>query len=207
MIQILADDFDIHPYFTVLKTHDYERYGHRARFVKAEVNAYLAFPFYILPLEAEAGPSSASYVVEQSFDPEELSDELDDHETERFKQVIKALGLDAPHSIKRVEHHNFGGFYDIGKANQEEPEKGSGKEAAREERDEGKVEEVMEDEDAEKYPWLGPYSYGGRKMKPYPRYKTQCLDCGADVCQGSLKASEPQLMMLGSGELKAYSIK
>lgn len=38
-------------------------------------------------------------------------------------------------------------------------------------------------------------------------YKTHCNDCDTDICKGRYIASEPQLMLLGSGNLGAYSVE
>lgn len=37
------------------------------------------------------------------------------------------------------------------------------------------------------------------------RYETICMDCGGNTCYGTLKNQDPELMMLGSGELDALS--
>ena len=36
------------------------------------------------------------------------------------------------------------------------------------------------------------------------KYKTLCIDCDTEVCEGRFRASEPTLMLLGSGELSCY---
>lgn len=69
-------------------------------------------------------------------------------------------------------------------------------------RSEGKEEEEVEEYQERHHRYKMPSYFGVR-----PKYKTVCVDCGSDICEGQYKCGKPELMMLGSGELRAYSVE
>ena len=53
----------------------------------------------------------------------------------------------------------------------------------------------------------GAGTHGPSVPKPQQptKYRTYCIDCGREACRGGYEAQKPELMLLGSGELVAYS--
>lgn len=195
MIQIFAGDFGIRPYFTVLKSHSYDD-GY-PDLESAETFAYLAVPIVHAPITSKPGPNNASYTVQHAIEPTMILQGVSDDTGQQFKTAVMALRLEAPHTQVTVK--------DL-EATLTRPDLLSDDEAEIEldvdnvEDEEG---DVSEDE-----VWLGPSSVPCRHCscrRRRTKLKTICLDCGRDICQGRYKAQNPKLMMLGSGEMEAYS--
>lgn len=138
----------------------------------------------------EPGPSHASYTIRKSVSRAQLRQAIESNKERQFKLAMLALRLEAPHSSTQVQHENFGYSFEIEEGEKEQQQK---------ERlvNEEYGKEVWNDFSSCVYKSVN----SGRMWKPYPRYKSQCLDCGTDVCEGRFKVSEPDLMLLASGEL------
>lgn len=123
---------------------------------------------------------------------------VSDDTEQRFKTAVKALRLEAPHTKTSVKDFD---------AAHERPDLLSDDEADVE-LDGDNVEDgegcVGGDEVA-----LGrsrvPCCHCSCRRRPI-KLKIVCLDCGRDICQGAYKAQKPKLMMLGCGEMEAYSV-
>jgi len=120
---------------------------------------------------------------------------------QQFKAAVKALRLEAPHKLITVRdvHETYEGP-DLPSDNEEDVDSDG---------------DIVEDEEGNED---GDEVEPGRFEVPHCRcchrpmekrptkLKTICVDCGRDVCQGRYEAQKPALMMLGSGELEAYSV-
>lgn len=134
---------------------------------------------------------------------------------QKIKLAILALRLGAPHSDTFVDHMFCGYSYDIEEGEKVEEDK---VEIVNKEYEEGMDEDqfyeenkfIVEEQVGEVWTDFTESVYRsaitGKTWKPYPRYQAQCFDCGKEICQGRFRATEPELMCLGSGTLKAYSV-
>jgi len=193
MVQIFAADFGIRPYFTVLKSHSYDHYY--ADLELAEVSGYLAILIVKAPIASKPGPSNASYTVQQAIEPTIVLQGVSQDTEQQFKMAIKALRLEAPHTQITVKDDDAAYICHDHSSCEEEDVSLGGHNGDAEEGNEGgdKVE-------------LGRYGALDCHWR-CATLKKHCLDCGRDICQGRYEAQRPSLMMLGSGELEAYSIE
>ncbi len=195
MTQIFAEDFGIRPYFTVLKSHsDYDGYP---EFVSAETFAYLAIPIVQAPITSKPGSSNASYTVQHAIEPTMVFQGVSEDTEQRFKTAVKALRLEIPHTQITVTdldvRHEW---HDL-----------SSDDEADVDLDGDDVEDGKGDEQGDEVVLGrsgGTCCHCSCRKRPL---KTICLDCGRDICQGRFEAQKPKLMMLGSGEMEAYSVE
>lgn len=85
------NDFEIHPCFTVLKSHEYHDYN--AELKEAEILAYLAIPIMEASIWTKRGHSYASYIVEKEMNSVTLLQGVSDHSLLLFQAAVKALRL------------------------------------------------------------------------------------------------------------------
>lgn len=196
MTQIFAEEFGIRPYFTALNLHSYDDYY--ADLESAEVSGYLAMPIVKAPIKSKPGPSNASYTVQQAIAPAIVLHGVSENTEQRFTVAMKALRLEAPHQTITVK--------DVNAAYEWSDDSSIGEEDVS-----LRVESVEKEEsktDGNKMAFgCGELDCDCVRGKRRPKLKTICLDCGRDVCQGRYTAQKPDLMMLGSGELEAYSVE
>ncbi|KAL8867974.1 MAG: hypothetical protein Q9174_005304 [Haloplaca sp. 1 TL-2023] len=211
-IKIFTDDFGITSRFSIKGNFD----ATAPLVSDAETTAHLAEPVFTAPLYSEPGPNHASYVVRSVIDRTALIQSLSDDPSQRFKNAVKALGLDNPHtrSMREIPHwtedsssrkstrsDGLAARTDI--ANKEQPlalesqsfddQKSNGNENV-------SVEERMCSENGSCY----HHSSDGTLMKYVPTREWYCNDCGEEDCAGAFEMTEPKLMMLGFGELRAW---
>ena len=97
MTQILLQRFGICPYFTIIEIH-YEEYEAMYDWV-AHVSAYLAMPITQAVPKSEPAPGKASYVVQKTLDPQQISQKLSEDVGPQFQRVMNRLRLNAPHTL------------------------------------------------------------------------------------------------------------
>lgn len=152
-----------------------------------------------VPVESEPGIEKAFYTVQERVDTADISCGPSIQVQEMFKKAVKALRLEEPHTkIKKVFAHaddHSSLTSSSGESESDMYRRSSAPESAEMKgATEGDEEDLDEDEDDPKDTWRWPGRYG-----------TYCIDCGDRICKGKYQAPEPALMMLASGEMKAYS--
>ena len=161
---------------------------------------FLALPVVTVPVESEPGALRAFYKVQEDVDPAAVSDGLSMPVQEMFREAVKVLRLEAPHTkIRKV----FADADDHGLQTSSAGESEFDVNMIRsplelvdaEGAAEGDEEDLKEEDDED-----DPEDTWGRSGK----YRPYCIECGDDSCRGSYQAPEPALMMLTSGEMKAY---
>ena len=233
--QVFAKDFGVRPYFTVLPSYTYHDFY--AEFESAEIFAYLARPIVKAPVTSQPGPNNASYTVRQVLDPARVRRGLSKINERQFKRAVKALRLEAAHTSVTVEIdrdgqrrmdcegrcrrcgycHNVGSDEEPDDAEEgNEMEQGEGEQEEGNEEQDGKEEDGEDgneedgedgnEEDGEDEEETA-HHHAGVSQKPLIEYKTHCIDCGSEECQGSFKVQKPELMFLGSGELETYNVE
>jgi len=195
--QIFAEDFGIRPYFTILMSHSYDH--DYAELESAEISAYLAVAIVQAPVTSKPGPSMASYTVQQVLEPTIVLQGVAEDTEQRFKAAVKALRLEAPHTQITVKDVD---------ATYGRPDLSSDDEADVD-LDGDNVEDEEGNDGGDEMALAGSERHCCHcscRRRP-TKLKTICLDCGRDICQGRYEAQKPKLMMLGSGELEAYSVE
>ncbi|KAL8691727.1 MAG: hypothetical protein Q9218_003120 [Villophora microphyllina] len=141
----------------------------------------------------------------------------------RLRVAAKALRLDAPHTFVIVEKAEIVGIRNG--TNEEEDEGETEKEPEEEPEEEededgvqvtnrqsldGTNKKDMEQQDYTPHRPGTETAHGLLSPKPKRRLRqeTHCLDGGIKDCQGwnNMMTAEPKLMLLGSGQLRAYSV-
>ena len=162
------------------------------------VSAFLALPVVTVPVESEPGVEKAFYKVQEDVDPAAVSDGLSMPVQEMFKEAVKVLRLEAPHTkIQKVfaDGDNHSPQTSSAGKSKSDVDMTSSREPANMEGAPEGYEEDLEEEDEE-----DPKDTWGRSGE----YRSYCIECGNEFCRGSYQAPEPALMMLASGKMEAY---
>ncbi|KAL8737242.1 MAG: hypothetical protein Q9181_001861 [Wetmoreana brouardii] len=216
--EILVQDFNIRPYFTILKSYSDEEYPN---IQSAKVSAYLTVSIVEVPLSSKPGPERASYTVENELDRASVIQGVSNELGQRFKTATKALRLEAAHTYITAESGSLSELEgDICSDEASNPGGGNVADQNIGPTGDNMVSDETNDEDGHK---MADEDMGLKDdvnsdqvkseaqekcatVDNARKVKTLCLECGTEVCQGQYKAQEPKLMMLGSGDLSAYSV-
>ncbi|KAL8703709.1 MAG: hypothetical protein Q9201_003110 [Fulgogasparrea decipioides] len=216
--QILVQDFNIRPYFTVLKSYHDDDYP---TFESARISAYLTVSIVDSSLASEPGSAMASYTVENELDRATVLQGVSNDLGQRFKAATKALRLEAPHTYITAESERLSDLEgDILSDEESNPDEGNMADQDMGPTRDSVVLSEANNEDGDKVTdenmghkgdidsgHVGSEARGKRAIVNNARkVKKHCLDCGTEFCQGEYKAQAPKLMMLGSGDLPAYSV-
>ena len=174
-------------------------------FKTAEISGYITQSITSVPIRSEPGPDRASYSIKHSLDQRLLSQKMSTKSKQGFKAAVKALRLEAPHTHTHVED----------KSNTEEETHDCPPHTGRvDENEEGSVsllpssneQQIDAKERSESVNMLSRCVHLVSNWKGHGiKYKTHCIDCDSNLCEGRFNAPEPVLMFLGCGELDLYS--
>ena len=181
-------------------------------FKYAEISGFLTQSVIGVPVRSRSGPNRVSYSIQHSLDQEVLSQKMSAKTKQQFLKAVKALRLEVAHihthiEIERRYEQDFRSCLS-GTGGMDEYEEDSAAIVSLSNERENNEEEQDEEEQSEVEIMSCGCTLRTRESWGLEfKYKTRCIDCGTEICEGRFRASEPKLMLLGSEELKCYSVK
>ena len=186
-------------------------------FKYAEISGFLTQSVIGVPVWSRSGPNRVSYSIQHSLDQEVLSQKMSAKTKQQFLKAVKALRLEVAHihthvEIERSYEQEFQSCLSGTGRMDEYEEDSAAIVSLSNERENNEEEQDEEEQNEEEQSKIEIMSCGctlrtreswGLEFK----YKTRCIDCGTEICEGRFRASEPKLMLVGSEELKCYSVK